>query len=91
MSGRTILSDVNAKWTTTTTALRLEKYCRNHGKILPDLSEKDFLKFNLTLVFLAKNEFLHSKQFKPTHSIISIFRGLLAEGGRRKGAMKSEK
>ena len=26
-----------------------------------DLSEKDFLKFNLTLVFLAKNEFIHSR------------------------------
>ena len=30
-------------------------------KDFADLSEKDFLKFNLTLVFLAKNEFIHSR------------------------------
>ena len=64
----------------------IEKYWRNPD--FPDLSENDFLKFNLTPGFLAKNEFIHSKQFKPAHSIISVFGGLLAEGPRRKGAMK---
>ena len=61
---------LNGRQPTTTAAVRLKKYWRNQESRFCHLSEKHFLKFNVTVISLAKNEFIHSNQFEAEHSMI---------------------